>query len=164
LIPNIHTLLPKDSYFIKYACCIKNYPEQEHFEQEVVDTRTIDMYCQQGDGINLAVCGYSMQHLVMEFQHIGCLEVYGNLPDFVLRDRISFSNGICNVSKFDALLVDQPSLFDGCQFISVEILWKYDPAVLTVNQRERLRQQTKAAKFIGNGVTNANDGGERNCQ
>jgi hypothetical protein len=104
LICNSHTLLPEDSPFIKFACGIKNNPKQEHFKQEVVDTRAINMY----SSINLAVCGYLMQHLVMmEFQHVGCLEVYGKvLPDSFLSNRINFSNNVHNVSKFVAPLVD----------------------------------------------------------
>jgi hypothetical protein len=145
LIRNCYTLLHEDSPFIKFACRLKNYPEQEHFEREVVDTRAIDMYWQQGAGINLAVCRYSMQRLVMmEFQHVGCLEVYGKVrPDSFLSDRNNFSNNVQDVLKLVGPLVDQLSLFDGCRFSSVEILRKYYRAVSTANQREKSYKQMK---------------------
>jgi hypothetical protein len=52
---------------------------------------------------------------MMEFQHAGCLEVYGKVfPDLFLSNRINFSNNVWDVSKFVGPLADQLSLCDSC--------------------------------------------------
>jgi hypothetical protein len=74
------------------------------------------MYWQQGAGINLSVCSYSMQHLVMmEFCHVGYLEIYGRVQyDAFLSKNVGFNNNTHDVSKFEAPLFEQLSLFHSC--------------------------------------------------
>ncbi len=60
-----HTLLQEDSPFLEFACCVHNYTKRKYLELEVSDNQAINMYWQQGAGLNLAVCGYLMQRSVM---------------------------------------------------------------------------------------------------
>ncbi len=100
-ICNSHTLLREDSPFVEFACCIKNYPKQEHFEWEVVDTRAINMYWQQGAGINLAVCRYLTQHLVMmEFQHFWAIGLI-----LVIMSRMSWNVLVLWLISYHCLMV-----------------------------------------------------------
>ena len=60
-----HTLVREDSSFMEFACCVTNYPEHENFEHKVTDVRVLDMSWQQGAGIYVGVCGYTLQQLVL---------------------------------------------------------------------------------------------------
>jgi hypothetical protein len=105
------------------------------------------MFWQQGAGINLYVCGYSTQQSVLlELRYVAYLEVYlKTLPDAFISERIQFNNSVRDTTKLVAPFLKHLSLFDGCGFGSVEVLWKYYRTVTTSNQRERSRQQLKAA-------------------
>jgi hypothetical protein len=63
---------------LEFACGVRNYPECEHFEQDVAKLRAIKMFWQQGAGINLSVCaGYlTKQSILLELWYVVYLEVY----------------------------------------------------------------------------------------
>jgi hypothetical protein len=102
-------MLQEDSPFLKFAC--HNYAECEYLEREVTDNRAIDVYWQQGAGLNLDVCGYLMQNLMMMgFRPIGYL-IYGKIKsDLYLSDRIGFNNNN-NVHDFSNLMLLLSSSF-----------------------------------------------------
>ncbi len=80
IVRESHTLLRKGRAFLEYSCHVRNFAEQEYLKRELLDHRAVKMYWQQGAGIILSLCGYSMQRLVMmEFCHIGYLEIYGRI-------------------------------------------------------------------------------------
>ena len=81
-----------------------------------MDHRAVDMYWEQGAGINLSLCSYSMQRSVMmEFCHVGYLETYRRMKyNSFLSENVGFDNNTRDVLKFDALLLEQLSLFHGC--------------------------------------------------
>jgi hypothetical protein len=69
--------LQEDHLFLEFACCVCNYPECKQFEQDVTELRAIKMFWQQGAGINLSVCGDSMQQSVLlELRYVAYLEVF----------------------------------------------------------------------------------------
>ncbi len=77
MVHDSHTLLRKGRAFLEYSCHVRNFADREYLERELSDHRAVDMYWQQGAGINLSLCGYSVQRLVMmEFHHVGYLEIY----------------------------------------------------------------------------------------
>ncbi len=106
LVSNIvhesHTLLREGRVFLMYSCRVRNFAEQENLEQELSYHRAFEMYWQQGAGINLTLCGYSMQHSVMmEFCHVGYLEIYGRTKyDSFLSKNIGFNNNTRDVLNF----------------------------------------------------------------
>ncbi len=118
-----------------------------NYAERKANTQAIDMCWQQGASLNLAVCGYLTQRSAMiEFQHVGYLEMYGRMKcDSFLSNSIGFNKNVHNVSKIDAPLVQQLSLFDGCQFGTHEVLWKYYWSVVNANQHDCLHQQKRAA-------------------
>jgi hypothetical protein len=138
IVRDSHTLLREGRAFLKYSCCVCNFAEQEYLERKLLDHRAVDMYWEQGAGINLSLCSYSMQRSVMmEFCHVGYLEIYGRIKyNFFLSKDVGFNNNTRNVSKFDAPLLEQLSLNHGCRFGTLEVLWKYYRSVVTANQRE----------------------------
>ncbi len=85
-----HTFLREDRPFLEFACCVRNYPERKHFEQDVTDIRVIKMFCQQGAGINVFVCSYSTeQSVLLELRYVAYLEVFlKTLPDAFISKRI----------------------------------------------------------------------------
>jgi hypothetical protein len=118
MIHACHMLPQEDSPFLEFACRVQNYAEQNFFKRKLVDTWAADLYWQQSAGLTLSVCSYSMQSIVMmQFWHVGYLKVYGRIRSHsFLSNSIWFNNNIRDVSKLDAGLVDQLSMYDGCQF------------------------------------------------
>jgi hypothetical protein len=131
-------LLREDRAFLEYSCHVRNFAEQEYLERELSDHRAVNMYWQQGAGLNLSLSGYSMQHMVMmECCHVGYLETYRRMKyNSFLSENVGFDNNTRDVLKFDALLLEQLSLFHGCQFGTLEVPWKYYRSVVTANQHE----------------------------
>jgi hypothetical protein len=120
LVSNIvresHTLLREGRAFLEYSCHVRNFAEQEYLKRELFNHRAVEMYWQQGAGINLSLCGYSMQRLVMmEFCHVGYLKIYGTIKyNSFLSKNVGFNNNTRNVLTFDTPLLEQLSLFHGC--------------------------------------------------
>jgi len=112
--------------FVEYPVRVRNYAEREHFEREHADSGVIDMYWRQGAGLNLVVCGYTTKvSVLLEFRHVSHLQVYMKTSaDSFLSHRIGFSNNTRNSSKLQRPFLEQLSLFDGCRFGMLEILWK----------------------------------------
>ncbi len=88
----------------------------------------------QGAGIDLSVCGYSLnQTVLLQLHHVGYLEVYMRTePSNFLNDRIDISNDICDMKKFSTSFLQQLSRFD-----TMVIMWKYYRAMHTYNKWER---------------------------
>ncbi len=116
IVHDSHMLLREGRAFLEYSCCVHNFVEQEYLERELLDHRVVDIYWQQGAGLNLSLCSYSMQRLMMmEFCHVDYLEIYGRIKyNSFLSKNVGFNNNTRDVTKFDAPLVEQLSLFCGC--------------------------------------------------
>ena len=56
-------------------------------------------------------------------------------PDCFVTDSISFSANITKQEKLETPLVRQLSLFNGCPFSTMEILWKYYRSLSTSKDR-----------------------------
>jgi hypothetical protein len=61
-----------------------------------------------------------------------------------LNNVIAINNKIQESTKLVAPFLKQLSLFDSCQFATMELLWKYYRALHTSSQCKRLRQQQKS--------------------
>ncbi len=146
-IRNDHTFLQEDHPFLEFACCVPNYPERKHFEQGVMEIRDIEMFWQQGAGINLSICGcWTQQSVLLELRHVAYLKMFlKTLLDAFISERIRFNNNVQDTTKLVDPFLEQLLLFDGCRFGTVEVLWKYYRTVTTSKQREWARQQLKAA-------------------
>ena len=122
--------------FVEYPVRVRNYAERENFEREHADSCVIDMYWRQGVGVNLVICGYTTQlSVLLELRHVAHLQVYMKTSaDSFLSHQIGFSNNARNSSKLVRPFLEQLLLFDGCQFIMLEILWKYYRSITTSNQ------------------------------
>jgi hypothetical protein len=66
-------------------------------------------------------------------------------PDDFLNNVIVINNNIQDSAKLVALFLNQLSLFDGCQFATMELLWKYYRALHTLSQCKQLQQQQRSA-------------------
>jgi len=123
--------------FVEYAVRVRNYAEREHFERNHYDSWIIDTYWRQGAGINLAICGYTTQQSVLiEQRDVTHLKIYMKTSaDSFISDRIGFSNNVRSATKLVRPIVEQLSLFDGCRFGMLEILWKYYRSITNSNQR-----------------------------
>jgi hypothetical protein len=100
-ILNGHMLLREDRPFLEFACRVRNYPEREHFERDVMELRAIKILWQQGAGINLSVCGYlTQQSVLLELRYVAYLEVYlKTLLDAFINERIQFNNRLCRIQQ-----------------------------------------------------------------
>jgi hypothetical protein len=158
-ICDCHMLPQEDSPFLEFACCVQNYAEHDFFESKLVDTQAADLHWQQGAGLALSICGYSTQSIVMvQFRHVGYLKVYGRIRSkSFLRDSIRFNNNIHDVSKLDAALIEQLSMYDGCRFRTMEVLWKYYCAIVAANQCKRSGQQSREAAAAREGHADKED-------
>ncbi len=80
------------------------YPECENFEHEVTDVRVMDMSWQQGAGIYVGVCGYTLQQLVLlQLQYVAYLDIYRKTyPDNFTNNVIAFNNNIQDSAKLVA--------------------------------------------------------------
>ena len=65
--------------------------------------------------------------------------------DSFLSDRIGFSNNVRSATKLVRTFVKQLSLFDGCRFGMLEILWKYYRLITNSNQRRHQVSQSQSA-------------------
>jgi hypothetical protein len=132
---------------MEFACRVTNYPECENFEREVTDVRVLDMFWQQGAGIYVGVCGYStLQQLVLlQLQYVAYLGINRKTyPDNFTNNVITFNNNIQDSAKLVAPFLEQLSLFDGCRFSTMELLWKYYQALHTLRKHERSQQQQRS--------------------
>ena len=116
---------------------MRNYAEREHFEREHADSSIDDMYWRQGAGFNLVICGYTTQvSVLLKLRHVAHLQVYMKTSaDSFLSHWIGFLNNARDSSKLVRPFLEQLSLFDGCRFGMLEILWKYYRLIKTSNQR-----------------------------
>ncbi len=131
--------------YVKYAVRVRNYAEREHFERDHFDSRLVDTYWRQGAGINVVICEYTTQQSVLiELRDVGYLQIYTKTSsDAFVSDRIGFSNNVRNATTLVRIFVEQLSLFDGCRFGTLEILWKYYRSITNSNQRRhRVIQST----------------------
>ncbi len=79
---------------------------------------------------------------MLQLQQVGYLKVYKRTtPERFLNDGIEFSNNVRDAKKLGTSLVAQLSLFNGCCFGTMEVMWKYYRAVTTCNQRERQQRE-----------------------
>ena len=62
-----------------------------------------------------------------------------------ISDRIEFLNNVRIATKLVRPFVEQLSLFDGCRFGTLEILWKYYRLITNSNQRHHRVIQSKLA-------------------
>ena len=132
VIQDHHEFRRDGEIFVEYPVRVRNYAEQERFEREHAD-----MYWRQGAGVNLVVCGYTTQvSVLLELRHVAHLQVYMKTSaDSFLSHRIGFLNNARDSSKLVRPFLEQLSLFDGCRFGMLEILWKYYRLIKTSNQR-----------------------------
>ncbi len=122
-----HTFHREDVDFLEFECQAVNYPLQEQLASESFCLRSINYNWDQGAGINLSVCGYTeRQKVLMKLRDVAFLEVYKlTPPDCFTTDSIVFVNNLTDADRLVPPLVRQLSLFNGCPFSTVEILWKY---------------------------------------
>ena len=59
-----HTFLREDIKYFQFECRAANYPLREQLESESFVMRAIDHNWNQGAGVNLSVCGYSIRQSV----------------------------------------------------------------------------------------------------
>ena len=114
--------------FLEFKCLAVNYPLQEQLASESLCLRSILNYnWDQVAGINLSVWGYTeCQKVLMKLHDVAFLEVYKlTSPDCFTTDSIIFGNNLTDADRLVPPLVRQLSLFNGCSFSTVEILWKY---------------------------------------
>ena len=109
-----------------------------------IDRGPVDHSWSQGAGINLSVCGYSLNETVLlQLRHVGYLEVYKQTEATQFLDEsISFSGNCRDVDKFGPPFLEQLSIVHGCRFGSLETLMKYYRAMYTCIKRERRRQES----------------------
>jgi hypothetical protein len=93
----------KDGHInVEYVVRVQNYAEREHPERAYTDSCAIDTYWkQQGAGINLVVCGYTMQvSVLLELRHVAYLQIFmKTCADSFLSDQIGFSNNARNITN-----------------------------------------------------------------
>ncbi len=120
-----HALPRNDVNILQFCVRVANYPERCHFESEGIHSQQVDMYCKQGAGINVAVCGYTTQATVLlQFKHAAFLEVYQlTQEDSYLNERILFAT-TTNPCYLVAPFVKQ-LLVEGCCFGTVELMLKF---------------------------------------
>ena len=159
VIANDHKFRQDGMIYVEYAVRVRNYAEREHFERDHFDSRIVDTYWRQGAGINVVVCGYTMQQSVLiELRDVGYLQIYMKTSsDAFLSDRIGFSNNVRSATTLIRPFVKQLSLFDGCWFGTLEILWKYYRSITNSNQpRHRVIQSqlavAQATMCVSNGM------------
>jgi hypothetical protein len=73
-----HHYLPRDRQIaMEFPIQVRNYAEHHLFSTNHPDCPTITQYWNQGAGINVAICGYTTQLLVLlQLKHLAFLEVY----------------------------------------------------------------------------------------
>ena len=149
--------------FVEYVVRIRNYAECKHFERNHYDSQIIDIYWRQGAGINLAICGYTTQQSdLIELRDVTHLQIYMKTSaDSFISDRIGFlfflNKNVRSATKLVGPFVKQLSLFDGCRFGTLKILWKYNRSVTNSNQRchRVIQSQLAAAQatmWVSNGT------------
>ncbi len=104
-------------------CHICKYPEHKHFEQEVTELRAIKMFWQQDASINLSICGYlTQQSVLLELRYVAYIEVFmKTFPDAFLNEQIQPNNNVQDTEKLVTSFLEQPLLFDGYWFGTVEV-------------------------------------------
>ena len=119
-----HTFLREDMKYFQFECRAANYPLREQSESESFVMRAIDHNWNQGAGVNLSVCGYSIRRSVlMQLRHVAYIEIYKlTAPDCFTTDSITFPSNVSNSDKLVPPLVRQLSLFSGCSFSTMEII------------------------------------------
>ena len=147
-----HTFLREDIKYFQFECRAANYPLREQLESESFVMRAIDHNWNQGAGVNLSVCGYSIrQSVLMQLRHVAYLEVYKlTAPDCFTTDSITFPGNLSNSDKLVPPLVRQLSMYSGCPFSTMEILWKYYRSLSTAKER-RLKYVTSCLKNLTKG-------------
>jgi hypothetical protein len=93
------------------------------------------------------MCGYTTRLTVLiKLCDVAFIQVYRqSSPDCFLSDGISFNHNIRVGSKLDVPFIEQLSLFNGCVFSIVEIMWKYYRALHLINQRNLANAAGRAA-------------------
>ena len=137
VIANDHEFRQDGMIYVEYAVRMCNYAEREHFERDHFDSRIVDTYWRQGTGINVVVCGYATQlSVLIELRDVGYFQFYMKTSsDAFVSDQIGFSNNVRSATTLVGPFVKQLSLFDGCRFGILEILWKYYRLITNSNQR-----------------------------
>ncbi len=136
VIASDHKFRQDRQRYVVYAVCVLNYAEREKFERDHYDSCIVDTYWRQGAGINLVVCGYTTQQSVLiEMREVVYLHIYMKTSsEAFVSDRIGFLNNVRSATKLVRHFVKQLSLFDGCRFGMLEILWKYYRSITNSNQ------------------------------
>jgi hypothetical protein len=98
------------------------------------------------------VCGYTTScSVLLKLSDIAFLHVYRRCsPEYFLNDGISFNNKLTVGSKLDSPFIEHLSLFDGCRWSTLEILWKYYRALYSCTQKKNKttrRDSNNAATF-----------------
>ena len=128
---DVHTFMRLDVDYLEFASVVKKYPVRERLESSIIDHRgTIQNY-DQGAGFDVAVCGYSAQNTVLvQLKHVGYIEIYHRTShEKFTRDDIYFNKNVRIEEKLTNPFVHLLSVFDGCRFSTLEVLWKYYNAV-----------------------------------
>jgi hypothetical protein len=124
---DLHTFLWSDVDYLEFASIVKKYPIRERLEVSVVDHRGTILNYDQGAGFDVAVCGHSaLSTVIVQLKHIGYIEIYHRTsPDSFTREDIYFNKNIRLEDKLTPPFVHLLSVFDGCRFSTLEVLWKY---------------------------------------
>ncbi len=128
---DVHTFLRSDVDYLEFASIVKKYPVRERLEASVVDHCGTNQNYGQGAGFDVAVCGYSaLSTVLVQLKHIGYIEIYHRTsPDSFTREDIYFNKNIRQEDKLTTPFVHLLSVFDGCRFSTLEVLWKYYCAI-----------------------------------
>jgi len=147
VIANDHEFRRDGMIYVEYSIRVRSYAEQEPFERDHFDSRIVDTYWRQGAGINVVVCGYATQlSVLIELRDVAYLRLYMKTsPDAFVSDRIGFLNNVRSATTLAGPFVEQLSLFDGCRFGTLEILWKYYRSITNSNQRRHQVIQSQLA-------------------
>jgi hypothetical protein len=147
VIANDHEFRRDGMRYVEFSVRVRNYAEREHFERDHLDSRIVDTFWRQGAGINVVVCGYATQlSVLIELRDVAYLQLYMKTsPDAFVSDRIGFSNNVRSATTLVGPFVEQLSLFDGCRYGTLEILWKYYRSITNSNQRRHRVMQSQLA-------------------
>jgi len=145
-----HAFIRSNEEYWEFARRAKSYPLREHLALETFDEGVIHTNWDQGAGIDLSVCGYTTHlSVLIKLHDVAFIQVYPrSSPDCFLSDDISFNHKLCVGSKLDVPFIEQLSLFNGCVFSVVKIMWKYYRALHLINHKNLANAAGRAAKAI----------------